>query len=123
MDNKKINDFTDLIVWQKAHELVMMIYKLTDAFPKKEVYSLTSQLRRAVVSITSNIAEGFGRRGSKEKSQFYYVAKGSLTELKNQLIISRDVGYLSDGKFILAESKLTGVSRLLQGLINKNNSG
>jgi len=74
----KIEEFTDLIVWQEGHKLVLQIYKITKLFPKEETYSLTDQMRRAAVSVTSNIAEGFGRQGMKEKVQFYFLAKGSL---------------------------------------------
>jgi four helix bundle protein len=70
--NKKIISFTDLIVWQKAHQLVLDIYKITEKFPKKETYSLTDQMRRAAVSVSSNIAEGFGRYTYKDKIHFYY---------------------------------------------------
>ncbi|PIR80147.1 MAG: hypothetical protein COU25_01570 [Candidatus Levybacteria bacterium CG10_big_fil_rev_8_21_14_0_10_35_13] len=81
MQTKKIQSFTQLNVWKEAHKLVLLIYKTTDNFPKKETYSLTDQMRRCAISITSNIAEGFSRQGKKEKLQFYYVSKGSLTEL------------------------------------------
>jgi four helix bundle protein len=94
----RIKSFTDLIVWQKAHQLVLVIYQLTKEFPKEELYSLVDQMRRAVVSITSNIAEGFGRQSYKEKIQFYYLASASLTELKNQILIAKDLGYLSQSK-------------------------
>src|SRR3989344_2070893 len=93
MDNK-IRSFTDLIAWKKAHILAVKIYKITETFPHKETYSLTDQTRRYATSISSNIAEGFSRQSKKEKLQFYYTAKGSLTELHNQLLIARDVGYL-----------------------------
>ena len=66
----KINDFTDLLVWQKAHQLVIAIYKITKDFPREELYALVDQIRRAIVSVTSNIAEGFGRQTYKEKMQF-----------------------------------------------------
>src|SRR3989344_1808308 len=93
--NKKIESFKDLIAWQKGHELVLEIYKITKAFPKEEQFGLTNQLRRAAVSLTSNIAEGFSRRSYKEKSQFYSMALGSLTEVQNQLLIAEDIGYIS----------------------------
>jgi four helix bundle protein len=80
----KIKDFKDLNTWREAHKLVLMIYGATKTFPREEIFSLTSQVRRAAISITSNIAEGFGRQGYKEKIQFYYFAQGSLIELKNQ---------------------------------------
>src|SRR3989344_224377 len=87
---KKIQSFTDLEVWRESHKLVLMVYKFTKNFPKNELFGLTSQLRRAVVSITSNIAEGFSRFSYKEKIQFYSIAFGSLTEVQNQLLISKD---------------------------------
>src|SRR3990167_8621419 len=95
MRNGKIESFTDLNVWKEGHKLVVMTYKITKGFPKEETYSLIDQMRRAAASITANIAEGFGRQTYKEKVQFYYMAKGSLSELKNFLFIARDVGYLS----------------------------
>jgi len=99
----KIKSFTDLVVWKKGHELVIAVYKITKNFPKDELYSLTNQMRRAAASITSNIAEGFGRQGYKEKIQFYYLAQGSLIELKNQLLIAKDVDYLNKTDFIKLE--------------------
>ena len=117
--NLKIKAFTDLIVWQVGHDLVVNLYLATKNFPKDEVYGLTSQMRRAAVSITSNIAEGFGRQGYKEKVQFYYLAHGSLTELKNQLLIARDVGYLEKEIFEDLSEKMIHTHRLLQGLITK----
>jgi four helix bundle protein len=96
---KKIQKFTDLMAWKEGHRLVLMIYQTTKEFPLEERYGLRDQMRRAVVSFTSNIAEGFSRKSSKEKSQFYNNAKGSMTELQNQLLIAKDVGYLSKGAF------------------------
>jgi four helix bundle protein len=121
MDKKaKIQDFTDLRVWQESHILVILIYRLVKQFPREEVFGLTSQMRRAAVSITSNIAEGFGRHSYKEKVQFYYLAQGSLVELKNQLIISKDVGYLADGEYKKALEQLGFSHMLLQGLIKSS---
>ena len=116
----KIREFTDLKAWQEGHKLVLAIYVVTKDFPSKETYSLVDQMRRAAVSITSNIAEGFGRHSMKEKTQFYYLAQGSLSELKNQLIISRDIGYLSTNSFrsLLEQAELA--HRLLQGLTVKS---
>lgn len=112
-----IKAFTDLIAWQEAHRLTILIYRHTDGFPRKEIYSLTDQMRRSSVSVGSNIAEGFSRRSKKEKTQFYYMAKGSLTELQNQLFVARDVGYLPAGDFEVLTEQCSRVGRLLTGLI------
>lgn len=117
-----IKDFTDLIVWQKAHELTIEIYKSTGKFPKSEVFALVNQMRRASISIGSNIAEGFGRQKYKEKTHFYYIAQGSLTELKNQLMISRDIDYLTEKIFNDLIEKANEVHKVLQGLITKTKS-
>ncbi len=118
-EKTKIREFTDLQTWQEAHKLVVLIYKATKQFPKEELFGLTSQIRRAVISVTSNIAEGFGRQGAKEKVQFYYIAQGSLTEIKNQLLAARDIDYIDKNDFKgLWEQVLTS-HRLLQGLIRK----
>lgn len=118
----KIKSFTDLNAWKKSHELVLEIYKITDSFPKAEQFGLTNQIRRAVVSITSNIAEGFSRNSYKEKSQFYSMALGSLSEVQNQLIIARDLKYTTQKEFLkIAEMTITA-SKLLNGLIKKSKS-
>ena len=117
MATQKIKNFTDLIAWQESHKIVLWIYKITDTFPQKEIYALTSQMRRAAVSITSNIAEGFSRRSDKEKIQFYYLSLGSLTELQNQLIISRDVGYINDKTLDDILVLLVNSGKLINGLI------
>lgn len=116
----KIKSFTDLIVWQEGHKLVVAIYTITKTFPKEEVYSLTDQMRRSSSSVTSNIAEGFGRQTYKDKINFYYQAQGSLTELKNQLLIGKDVGYMNEQEFIALAEKANIVHQLLQGLIRKS---
>ena len=118
----KIRDFTDLETWKKSHELVLKIYKATRQFPKSETIGLISQIQRAAVSITSNIAEGFGRQTIKEKIQFYYQAHGSLTEVKNQLILSRDLNYVSEQEFDKIMDTLITSHRLLQGLLRKTKS-
>lgn len=116
----KIKSFTDLNAWKQAHLLVLEIYKLTKKFPKEEQFGLVNQLRRAVVSITSNISEGFSRGSYKEKSQFYSMALGSLTEVQNQLIIARDLGYITKAEFISLADQTIMVSKLLNGLIKKS---
>jgi len=115
--NIKIHSFTDLIAWQKAHILVVTVYKELKLFPKEEQYGLTSQIKRAVVSISSNIAEGFSRRTSKDKKQFYYISLGSLTELQNELLVARDLNYIKKEVFIYLADKTIEVSRLINGLI------
>lgn len=116
MENK-IKNFTDLNTWKEGHKLVLEIYKVTKSFPKTETYALVDQILRAVVSITSNIAEGFGRQGVKEKIQFYYFAQSSLTEVQNQLIIARDVEYINLTKFRQLWDQTVVVHKLLTGLI------
>lgn len=118
--HRKIKEFTDLHAWQEGHKLVIRIYQETKVFPKEETYSLIDQMRRSATSITSNIAEGFGRHTYKEKVQFYYLAQGSLTELKNQLLISKDVGYLEGDRFVSLNAQLILTHQLLQGLIKKS---
>lgn len=81
---KKIKSFTDLDVWRQGHKMVLMIYKITDKLPQREFFGLVNQIRRAAVSITSNIAEGFSRNTKKEKRRFYIIARGSLIEIQNQ---------------------------------------
>lgn len=94
-----IKSFTDLRAWQQAHRLAITIYKLTDNFPQSEQFSLTSQLRRAATSVSSNIAEGFGRDSQKNKEHFYVMASGSLYEVKSQLLLAKDLGYIDDIAF------------------------
>lgn len=115
-EKAKIHSFTDLIAWRKAHNLVLMVYKLTDEFPKSEVFGLTNQIRRSAVSVTSNIAEGFSRVTNKDKSQFYAMSLGSLTELQSQLLIARDIEYISKENFMTASELSVEVSKLLNGL-------
>jgi len=102
--------FQDLIVWQKAHDLVLEIYRLTRMFPKEETYGLTSQLRRAAVSLPANIAEGFKKRGRNDKARFLNIAQGSLEETRYYLLLTRDLDY---GPVALHQEKLVEVSKLL----------
>jgi len=118
----KIKSFTDLNAWKEGHKLVILTYKITKEFPKEEMYSLIDQMRRAATSITSNIAEGFGRQTYKEKVQFYYLAQGSLIELKNQILIAKDVGYLKEEKLREFTAQANLAHQLLQGLLQKSRS-
>lgn len=113
----KIKSFTDLDAWQKGHVLVLAIYRVTENFPKSEMFGLVSQMRRSVVSITSNIAEGFRRRSALDKGRFYDMAQASLTELQNQLIIARDIGFISKDDFVSMGEKTLDVARLIGGMI------
>ena len=115
----KIETFRQLEAWKQGHALVLILYKHTASFPKEEIFGLTSQIRRAVVSITSNIAEGFSRNSWKEKLQFYAISMGSLTEVENQLFIARDIGYISDYICNQSMELAEHVGRLLTGLIKK----
>lgn len=119
MDKGKIVSFTDLIAWQEGHKLVLMIYDLTKSFPNEELFGLISQMKRAAVSITSNIAEGFGRRTAKDKIQFYKISIGSLLEIQNQLIISRDLKCINSDTFQKALDLSITVNKIACGLINK----
>lgn len=118
MGNTKIRSFTDLYAWQEGHKLVLIIYKFTTHFPKSESFALVDQMRRCVVSITSNIAEGFSRSGKKEKIQFYFMSLGSVTELQNQLLIARDLGYIEGADFKSIADQTVSVQKLLNGLIS-----
>ncbi len=98
MAREKAKKFTDLIVWQKAHQFVLSVYRFTSGFPKEEVYGLTSQLRRAAVSIAANIAEGFKKAGAADKMRFLNISQGSLEECRYYLILANDLSYGSTGK-------------------------
>ena len=119
-ENNKIKKFTDLDAWQEGHKLVLTIYKITNNFPEEETYSLVDQMRRAVVSITSNIAEGFSRQSYKEKTRFYSMALGSVTELQNQLLVAKDVDYITKEKFQEIAKQTTKVHKITNGLIKSS---
>lgn len=112
-----IKTFEDLNAWQEAYKLVLQIYKITDKFPSKENFALTSQMRRAAVSVSSNIAEGFSRRGIKEKILFYSMSLDSITELQNQLHIAVGVGYLVNNDTKEISEQLILTHKLANGLI------
>jgi four helix bundle protein len=108
--------FEDLIVWQKAHSLVLDIYSITKDFPKEEMYALTNQLRRAAISIPANIAEGFGRSSKMEKIRFYNIAQGSLFEVKYFLILSKDLQYYDT---TVLKEKAEEISKILEKYVNR----
>jgi four helix bundle protein len=109
--------YKDLIVWQKARYLAGATYRATEAFPKSELYGLTSQMRRAAVSVASNIAEGQGRLTLGEFINFLGQSRGSLLELETQMTIANDLDYLSEDKFRELQSHTEEVNRLLNGLV------
>ncbi len=113
--SKEIKNHKDLEVWKKSMDLVSNIYKITESFPNKELYGLTNQIRRAAVSIPSNIAEGAARNSKKEFIQFLYIALGSLSELETQIIIADRLEYLNNLDILLDDLKF--VQKLINGLI------
>jgi four helix bundle protein len=110
--------YRDRIAWRKATDLALEIYRATQKFPKDELYGLTSQMRRAAVSVASNIAEGKGRDSRKEFAQFLYRARGSLLELETQLFIARELHCLEPLVFRRMEDRTKELGRILNGLIN-----
>jgi len=113
----KFVSFTEMPVWQKAHKLALDVYELTASFPKEEVYGLTSQIRRAALSVSGNIAEAFGRFHYLDKNKFYLNARGSLEETKNYLIISRDLGYTKAEAFQTLMDNIDDINEELNTLI------
>lgn len=113
-------NFTDLVAWRKSYKLAIAVYRATETFPQQETYGLTNQLRRASVSVSSNIAEGFGRNSSKEKDQFFAVARGSIIEVQNQLLIAHGVGYLSKQRYQQLEHLCVEAIKVLSGLQKTN---
>lgn len=111
MERAPAKTFQDLIVWQRAHQFVLAVYHYSDYFPQKEVYSLTSQLRRAAVSIPANIAEGFKKISKTDKARFMNIAQGSLEECRYYLILAKDLGY-GDNQPLMPQ--LEEVSKLLE---------
>ncbi|WP_375605450.1 four helix bundle protein [Flavobacterium davisii] len=91
-----VNTYKELIIWQKGIRLVVLVYKLTEKFPRDEIYALTSQIKRASVSIPSNIAEGFGRRTDKSFGHFLNISRGSLNELETQIFIAKELNFITD---------------------------
>jgi four helix bundle protein len=114
-----MKNFRDLKVWQRAHDFVLRLYRSTNAFPRDEVYGLTSQIRRAALSVPSNIAEGCGRQGDPELARFCQIAMGSASEAEYQLLLAHDLGYLEAQEYQELDERLSEVKRMLNGLIQK----
>ncbi len=108
---KPARTFEDLIVWQKAHQFVLSVYEFTKQFPRQETYGLTSQLRRAAISIPANIAEGFKKRGKADKARFMNISEGSTEECRYYLILSKDLAY---GDTLSLKGQLEEVSKILR---------
>ena len=112
-------DFTDMPVWQLANEIVGDIYTLTTSLPKTEEYELKSQLRQAAISITSNIAEGFGRSHSKEKKHFYLYSRGSCHEVRSHLFCGQGIGYFSESEIVSISEKCKKVVEELNRIMSR----
>ncbi len=112
-----MNGFKDLIVWQKAYELALRIYKITNDFPKQERYGLVSQMRSCAISVSANISEGYERKSTKQYLYFLNIAKGSLGELETYLLISKDLAYVDDKIWFEIEELRKSTLRLLRGLM------
>jgi four helix bundle protein len=112
-----MEDFKDLRVWGKAHELTLAVYQTTRAFPKEEMYGLTSQLRRASASVGANIAEGCGRRSDGEMRRFVQIARGSANEVEYHLLLAKDLNFLTADEHKFLEAKVLEIQRMLASLV------
>lgn len=114
METEQVSkSFEDLLVWQKAHSFVLSVYKATSSFPKEEMYGLTSQFRRAAISIPSNISEGYKKKSKLDKLRFYNISQGSLEECRYYIILSKDLGYISEEVKGMLMKSIVDVSLLL----------
>jgi four helix bundle protein len=116
-DEGKIRNFKDLKIWQRGIELVKLVYTITNSFPSDEKYGIISQMRRSAVSVPSNIAEGFMRRHNKEYRQFLYIALGSLAELETQIIISKELNFITTDHYTGTLSAIDELNKMTTGLI------
>jgi four helix bundle protein len=112
-----LKNYKELQVWQKSYQLCLVIYKLTNTFPKEERFGITSQIRRAAVSVPSNIAEGYGRKTTREYIQALYIAYGSVCELETQILLSSDLGYIKIEDLTPLQENMGDIERMLKGLI------
>lgn len=117
-----MSDYRNLQVWTKAHQLTTAVYRVTGTFPKEEIYGLTSQMRRAAVSIPSNIAEGSGRGSNPDFIRFLRIASGSVNELEYQCLLAQELGFMQTDSQQQLTTQISEVRRMLSGLINKLNS-
>jgi four helix bundle protein len=112
-----LKNYKELNVWQKAYELCLKIYQITAKFPNEERYGLTSQIRRSVVSIPSNIAEGYGRKTTLDYIRMLYISYGSVCELETQILLSGDLGFIDKGELDTAKKDIAEIERMLKALI------
>ena len=113
-----MRNYRELQVWSKAHALTLELYRVSRGFPRDEIYGITSQLRRAAVSIGANLAEGCGRRTSSELARFVRIAMGSASELDYHLLLCRDLGFMSSDDFTTRTAQLTEVRKMLTSFLN-----
>ncbi|MGD9787493.1 MAG: four helix bundle protein [Sulfuricellaceae bacterium] len=111
-----IRDFRDLLIWQRAMDVARIVYRITESFPSSELYGLTSQLRRAAVSVPSNIAEGHGRESEREFGRFLRISRGSLAELQTQLILAEGLGYAGADSFLEINELIEELGRMMRGM-------
>jgi four helix bundle protein len=112
-----MGDYQQLSVWKQAHGFTLEVYRITAGFPESERFGLTAQLRRATISIVSNIAEGSGRRTNRDQGRFLQIARGSVCEVECQLLLSRDVGYLPAATWAILNDHCREIGRMLNGLL------
>ena len=114
-----MRDFRSLAVWDKAHQLALRIYQATQNFPQEELYGLTSQIRRAAVSISANIAEGCGKDTEAELARYMQISMGSASELEYHLLLAKDLGYLDEMEYTIVNEKVVEVKRMLAPFIKR----
>jgi four helix bundle protein len=117
-----MGDYKELLVWKQAHRLALDIYRNTQQFPHEERYGLVAQMRRAALSVVSNIAEGSGRQSDREQSRFLRIARGSVHEVQCQLLISRDLGFLTSDKWLVLDGAVQEISKMIHGLVSSLHS-
>lgn len=118
-DKKTVQSYRDLLIWQKGIELVTHVYRVTEKLPRSETFALTSQVRKAAISVPSNIAEGHARQHSREFRQFLYIALGSLAELDTQLTIALKLAYVSESDLDSVHANIVELRRMISGLVSK----
>jgi len=112
-----VGNYRDLTVWKRAHALALRVYRITRGFPGEERYGLAAQLRRAVISVASNIAEGSGRQSDKEQIRFLRIARGSIQEVESQLLLSHDLGYIANDVWSVLDVETQELSKMMNGLV------